>query len=445
MGEYSRLGTTYSSGVFISHTSRVRSAGELRAGDTMSRHQQRKRYLTQLLEALPQAFARKKLNVWIDSREVSAGDQFEHAVCLSLIRCSAAVVLVDQDALTSEYMQEEAKLLGWRKILEPELQIVPVLLGDVSALDFARSPLGLTGGLSRLSVLTPASRKQNRLVAQKTAMEMSDHIDLVPLAPKVARWVNDLAHFIGSAPAHALDEAARNLGIPADTLAAHFEKHALIAAALLNSDLRDAFLVMRTLAEYLPHDDRRAAVHRVVPLWVDLDDARMLMSVTDIPPEQRIVHLIAGRLLPAGHAVLRGGASQDNVQMAELSSVAGEDMAAELIARYDDKLRTAMNFEPEDGPQEIHEYMSMVNTIAFALIKCDQVPPPVVRKVLLVLMKRFPGVVFALVSNKAGGLTRTIRGRQIKLATDEQGDRRTWHLIKQVQRLARTSAGTDVG
>jgi hypothetical protein len=104
-----------------------------------------------------------------------------------------------------------------------------------------------------------------------------------------------------------------------------------------------------------------------------------------------------------------------------------------------------MNFEPGDGPQEIHEYMSMVNTIAFALIKCDQVPPPVVREVLLVLMKRFPGVVFALVSNKAGRLARTIRGPQIKLATDEQGDRRTWHLIKQVQSLARTSAGTDVG
>jgi hypothetical protein len=411
----------------------------------MSRHQQRKRYLAQLLEALPQAFARKKLDVWIDRREVSAGDEFDQAVCLSLIRCSATVVLVDRDALDSEYMQEEARLLGWRKILEPELQIVPVLLGDVTALDFARSPLGRSGGLSHLSVLTPASRKQNRLVAQKTAIEVSNHIDLVPLAPKAARWVNDLAHFIGQAPAHALDEAARSLGIPADTLAAHREKHALVAAALLNSDLRDAFVVMRTLAEYLPQEDRRAAVRRVVPLWVDLDDARMLMRVMDVPPERRIVHLIAGRLLPAGHAVLRAGASQDNVQMAELSSIAGEDMAAELIARYDDKLRSAMNFEPGDGPDEVHEYMSMVNTVAFALIKCDQVPPPVIREVLLVLIKRFPGVVFALVSDTAGRLAKTIHGPRINLASDEQSDRRTWHLIKQVESLAGTSAGTDVG
>jgi hypothetical protein len=411
----------------------------------MSRHQQRKRYLNQLLEMLPEAFARKKLGVWIDRRELSAGDKFEHAICLALIRCSAAVLLVDRDALTSEYMQEEAKLLGWRKILEPELQIVPVLLGDVSALDFARSPLGQTGGLSRLSVLTPASRKQNRLATLQTAMDVSDRIDLVPLAPRAARWVNDLAHFISPAPAHALDEAARSLGIPADTLAAHHEKHALVAAALLNSDLRDAFLVMRTLSEYLPREDRRAAVRRVVPLWVDLDDARRLMSVIDVPPEQRIVHLIAGRLLPAGHAVLRAGASQDNVQMAELSSIAGEDMAAELIARYDDKLRTVMNFEPGDGPQEIQEYMSMVNTIAFALIKCDQMPPPVIRQVLLVLMKRFPGIVFALVSDEEGRLRKTIRGPQIKLATDEQADRRTWHLIKQVQSLADTPAGTDAG
>ena len=221
---------------------------------------------------------------------------------------------MDRDALTSEYMQEEAKLLGWRKILEPELQIIPVLLGDVTVRDFAGSPLGQAGGLARLSVMKPVSRKQNREVAQQTAIEISDRVSVTPLTPKAARWVNDLAHFISRAPAHALDEAARSLGIPADTLAAHYEKHALIAAALLNSDLRDAFLVMRALTEYLPQPDRRAAVRRVVPLWVDLEDARTLMSVADVPPAQRIVHLIAGRLLPAEHAVLRGSASQDNVQ-----------------------------------------------------------------------------------------------------------------------------------
>ena len=129
--------------------------------------------------------------------------------------------------------------------------------------------------------------------------------------------------------------------------------------------------------------------------------------------------------------------------MAELGSIAGEDMAAELVARYDDKLRTAMNFEPGDGPEEIQEYLSMVNTVAFALIKCDHLPPPVVRKVLMVLMQRFPGIVFALVSNKAVPLANTIRGPRIRLATDEQGDRRTWHLIKQVESLARPAGGAD--
>ena len=38
---------------------------------------------------------------------------------------------------------------------------------------------------------------------------------------------------------------------------------------------------------------------------------------------------------------------------------------------------------------------------------------------------------------------RTIRGRQIELATDEQGDRRTLYLIKEVQRLAGAPGGTD--
>lgn len=430
--------------MFISHTSRLRSVGELRAGDSMNRHRQRKAYLNMVLDALPEAFDQKQIKIWIDKFEVSAGDRFEQAVCLALIRCSAAVILVDQDALTSAYMQEEAKLLGWRKILEPELQIVPVLLGGVSAVDFANSPLGRAGSLAELSLLSPKHPKRNRQDALKTAAEISENIILTPLAPKAARWVNDLAHFISPAPAHALDEAARILGISLNTLAAHREKHALVAAALLNSDLRDAFLAMRTLAEYLPSEGRRAAVRRVMPLWVDLDDARTLMSVTDVQPEHRIVHLIAGRVLPAEHAVLRAGASQDNVQMTALSSIAGEHMATELIARYDYDLRTAMNFEADCGPEEIQELMAMADTVAFALIRCDQLSPPVVREVLLALMKRFPGVIFALVSNKAGRLSKTIRGPQITLTTDDHSDRATHYLIKQVEDLGKASGGADV-
>jgi hypothetical protein len=130
--------------------------------------------------------------------------------------------------------------------------------------------------------------------------------------------------------------------------------------------------------------------------------------------------------------------------MAELGSIAGEDMAAELIARYDDKLRTEMGFEPDDEPEKVQQYLSMVNTVAFALIKCDHLPPWVVHEVLVVLMARFPGIVFALVSDKAAPLANKIRAPRIRLATDEQGDRRTWHLIKQVENLARPRRDADV-
>lgn len=435
------LGTVFSSGVFISHTARLRSENELTPGDSMSRHQYRKRYLGQVLDALPGAFEAKQLAVWIDRREVAAGDEFARAVCLALIRCSAAVVLVDKDALTSEYMQEEVRLLGWRKMLEPQLTILPVLL-DVSAKDFATSPLGRAGGLAALSTLTPTSRKQNRTAAAQTAAEISDRVDVVPLSTKAAYWVNDVAHFIQPAPAHALTRAAEVLGISPDTLSAHHEKHALIAAALLNSTLADAFKVMREIAEYLPSRNLRSATNRVVPLWVDLEDARALMSVADAPQDLRIVHLISG-LLPAEHAVQRASASQKNVHTADLGSSAGEEMVAELIARYDDQLRSTMNFNLDDGPDDIAHLLELGEAIVFALFKCDHLSTRVVREVLVEMMRRFPGIVFALVSARRVEHS-VIRGKRILLAGDDRDGRDTRHLIGQMKALSSEPVVTDV-
>ncbi|GAB2581398.1 toll/interleukin-1 receptor domain-containing protein [Kribbella endophytica] len=440
------LGTAHSSGVFISHTSRERSESELTLpGDTMNKHKARKRYMQYVLAGLTEGFAARQIDVWIDQREIDAGDDFEQAICLSLVRCSAAIVLIDRDALTSGYMREEARLLGWRKILEPDLLIVPVLLGGVTAAEFAKSPLGAAGGLSRLSHFLPDNRKQNQAAAALAARQICAQIELYPLAPKAARWVNDVAHFIAAAPAHALDEAAEVLGIFPDTLLAHKEKHALIAAALLNSSLQTAFQVMQTIAEYLSDRDLEAAKRRIVPLWVDLEDARVLMKVSDAPPRERIVHLIAGRLLPAAeHAVHRASASQRNVRTAKLGGVAGEDMVAELVDRYDVELRSKLNLEFDDSPDYINDLLLLKRSVVFALMNCDQVPYQVIRAVLLELMRRFPGVVFALVSSDPAVDPRQLRGQRIRLATDDTEDRRTLHLIREIQGLNSKPVGIDV-
>jgi hypothetical protein len=446
MSATSLLGTTYSSGVFISQTSRQRSPEELaERGEKLGPHRYGKEYLGHLLARLPDAFAPANLDVWIDRREVSAGDVFEPVVCLALVRCSAAVFLVDRDALTSGYMQEEARLIGWRKVLEPDLVVLPVLLGDVSANDFATSPLGQTGGLGALSVLTPTNRKHNRAAAEQTAKEIAAGVRLEPLTPRAARWVDAVAHFLAPAPRGVLAEAAHRLGISEDNLRARRDVHAIVAAALLNSDLRAAFQVMRTVAEYLPEESLKQAKRRVIPLWVDLDHARTLMSLADVAPDRRIVHLVAGEVLPAEHAVLRAGASQDNVRADAFGGgVAGEEMVDELVARFDDKLRTLLSLHPHDGPDDVRDYLARDDTIAFALWNCDGVPAPVVRGVLHDLIGRFPGVVHALVSAKGVPARRKIRGARIVLSEDERTDRQTLHLIQEIRRLSTDAVGIDV-
>src|SRR4029453_17178075 len=59
-----------------------------------------KTYLRQVIDGLVEILTAARLDVWLDRREIGAGDEFKPAICLALVRFSAAVVLFDRDALT---------------------------------------------------------------------------------------------------------------------------------------------------------------------------------------------------------------------------------------------------------------------------------------------------------------------------------------------------------
>lgn len=435
-------GSPHPASVFISQTCRTRSASELDKGDTPNRHKQRKIYLRWVIDELISTLQAAGLTAWVDTRQINAGDRFERALCLSLIRCSAAIVLVDRDALNSQYMREEARLLGWRRVLEPDLRVIPVLLGGVSAAEFTKSSLGRSGGLAGCSALVPKKRKQNRVDAHAAAVEVAGLFKAVSHDPAAARWVDDVAYFIGTVPEHVLVRAAEKLGVDDETLRSHHEKHALISAALLNAQLEDAFQVIRFMAEFVSPAHLQSVKSRIAPLWVDLDDARRVMTVATLPqPSRRIVSIVSGRHLPADHAILRASAAQNFVKHASLGGPAGEEMEAELTARYDDALRNALNFHRDDAAPDIRSYLAMANTIAFALISGDQVPAKVTRKVVRTLIGRFPGVIFVIVvADEEPSTGRRPQPEVIRLAKSDAVDRRTLYLLREIDGLSETTA-----
>ncbi|GGS45259.1 toll/interleukin-1 receptor domain-containing protein [Actinokineospora fastidiosa] len=432
------IGTTTSTGIFISHSARVRVGAELRLrdGETEGRYLARKNFVDQVLDALVPAFADRGRGVWLDRREIAPGEVFDRAVCLAVIRSSGAVVVVDHDALTSGWMREEAALLGLMRQLVPDYPVKIVLVGGVSEKQFACSLLGRTGGLNTLSSLRwPDRRKgsRNREAAEKLAKEIAEWFPPVPVEPAQARWVNDVAFFIREAPTHILDEAAQALHVSTTAPVLPQDKPALVAAALLGSTLQEAFEAVQVLAEFV--GPRLPSVKdRITPLWVDLDDARRVMDVSRDKPDRRIVHLAAGNL-PAHHAVQRGRAQRDGVRVTRFSGIGGEDLREQLLERCDTGLRAALNMKPDETAEDVSRHLSRARRVVFAMLGCDDVDPRVLQWVLRELTARFRGVVFALVTQRPVTALERLSSATVQLSNGGQHERDTMALLEDIEEL----------
>ncbi|MFD9702451.1 toll/interleukin-1 receptor domain-containing protein [Lentzea sp. NPDC059081] len=424
--------------IFFSHSARVRVGSELqlRDGETPGRYLARKKFVEQLLDALVTTFGSRGRDTWLDRREIAPGEVFDRAVCLAVVRSSGAVVVVDQDALTSGWMKEEAALLGLMRQLVPDYPVKVALVGGVSERQFARSALGKTGGLNRLSCLRWSDRRKgsrNQEAAEKFAKEIADCFPPAPIEPAQARWVNDVAHFISGAPAHILDEAALALHVSPTTPVLPQDKPALVAAALLGSTLQEAYDAVYVLTEFLG-SQLTSVKNRITPLWVDLDDARRVMAVSLNAPDRRIVHLAAGNL-PAYHAVQRGSAQRDGVLVASFSGIGGEDMREQLLRRCDRGLRDALNMAPDQTAEDVPRRLSGPRRVVFAMLRCDDVDIKVLQGVLQSLTVRFGGVVFALVTQHPVTALRKLSSTTVRLSNGGQQERDTIALLGDIEKL----------
>lgn len=425
--------------VFLSHTSRPRAAHELRPGDTLSRHQHRKSYLTTLLDHLVVELERESLTPWRDSLAVEPGTDFQPELALGLARCDAAVLLIDVDALGPGVMAQEAVFLAWRKLIEPDLQVVPVLLGGVSAKEFAQSPLGAAADLASRTSTISIQGTANARTAPEHARDIVAALRVRPVADPVARaWIEDMEALLDHVPASVQRRAARALGIADSTWTGLRRQSRTLSAALLRTSLVDGIKVFDAVQEHLPTDAARQRVgSRITPLWVDLRKASV---VARHATEGSRLLLGTSSLELASHAVQRGQAHRPGLQVHKLMAVGGEQMGRDLLEEWDATLRTAIGLLPDDTPDEIRASLSDTDTVAFALIEADGVPAKMVHWLVSTLSTRLPGVVFVLVAplgSRAYGRAGATRVSLTRPGPEEREVRR--HVMMLQARMGRKS------
>ena len=418
--------------VFLSHSSRERDASELGPGDSLNKHRYRKKYLGQLLGELGEQLNAAGFQPWRDRIDLGAGEAFDTLIYDALARCGAAVILIDRDTLESDYVTKEATILVWRQSIGDPVYLLPVLLGDVTEAEVRESRLGRQSGLDRLSLIRAANRKSNCRAAFETAEQISERLvkEAVGLggmdSPK-QRWIDDVSHFLSGASDNALLRAAQKIGVDQHAWHRTARKREAIAAALLSCDIRKTYGVLRDLVYQLDTDRAEKTVRHALPLWVDLNAARIVIEANDLPAEARIVGLTTDNPEYGAHLARRATACAPEYPVCKFPVVSGEDPVRELVQRYDHTLRDLLNLPAHLTYEEMAEYLDYSRGI-YVVMRCDTHSPQTLYAVMDELHRRFPGIVIIAVAGSQRPIWRSVRIRQAyaRFAQKEE-DKANWY------------------
>jgi hypothetical protein len=255
--------------VFISHSSNLDPAGLAAEDPRRARLERAIAVRDAIVEKLDGSF-----DVWLDRARLRAGDPWRLEIFQALYRCSAGVILLDEDAFASPWVRQEATILNFRRRLNPGFVLIPVLLDEGSSGRFDEGdwrPMALR----ELMALKDSPSAVADDVAERLAnlAELSDDEDL-------ELWVTTLAGYLRRA---AIDQperltfAAQQLGIvtPGDWAADNASATEPFARALLTAKPPAVAKVANLhLKAAVPNQEVRLSLSRLLrPIWVDLTAA----------------------------------------------------------------------------------------------------------------------------------------------------------------------------
>jgi hypothetical protein len=405
--------------VFIGMSATRRPAGKLEADlhDDPRQRKPSKTYLGELVSGDPghprhqahggieQTLRDMGYGVWIDS---DAADATGYRANYGLLTCDIAVLLLDRDALASRYFADQVPVLLWLRGLG--VPVLPVALGRVTPEEIRDSPLGGILSGQRADVLTfPNHRQSGDAPATHVAMICEKVAGLLPARPRpspAARWITDMAGFLEKVPDDAIRLYAAELGVPLHDPGQPYSPRPdnpreAVAAAIFGSNANQVFEHLRdAIKRYLYPDVETSekVVNRAEPIWVDLDTARLVLEVAELPSGLRVCGFETTTVRHGRHIVERATASDPGYEPVGPPEAVGEDAGEELLKRYDSSLRGALGLLDSDSPETIGQQLAEYPATVFALVNCRGMNPGVAHNLLTRLGQRFPGIAFVLLA-----------------------------------------------
>jgi hypothetical protein len=380
------------------------------------------------MDGLEAALKSLGFDIWVDRRRMAGGDDIDAVVTAALSLCDVAVVLVDHDALNSNYMRYEVNSLRYRLAVGDRIAVIPVLLGGVTDQDLATSPAGMHVGLGGLMPVRPSAIKANATTAPATVAEIVAAVDRQALpAPDrsgspTRMWIELVGCLLKEVPDILLWRAAEKVGMSQVEWDRTRDKRAALAAALLGCpDAQAVYSAMQQMIGFISARDAEMAVDRILPLWVDPDAASVVIGSDDLPHGERLLGLNTRAFRLGRHVVQRATVSSPEYITLPLPDVAGEKPLDEIIIRYDQTLRDTLHLSKLDTAETVLDDLSDRYRGVYVLLRFDTLDPAMASFAIEELQRRFPGVTLILLTAE---MSAVLAGNQVRNAYSDF-DRRT--------------------
>ncbi|MEU6773752.1 toll/interleukin-1 receptor domain-containing protein [Streptomyces sp. NPDC046759] len=351
-----------------------------------------------LRDAIAKGLEDREHAVLLDVRRREPGRPWQLKLARMLAQCEAALVLVNEAALGSSWVRRETNILHWRKTLRPDMVLVTVLVGEVTA------------GLLRASELRYLADDD---VERLSTCSEEDIEQLVRMFPRGRRtgddamsaWLDSIGiqlQEIKHEPTYA--RIARELDIPQEE---HDQLIIGFAPALLACQMLDTHDVVKLCNVVLVardgglQPDRVAELaKKILPVWVDRDQARRIVRERD-GSVRRVVILNVDNPLIGEHYLDRAFCVDRRsyyIARAAGRPPGDDDPEFYLLEQCEQAVKQKIGLTPDqklDHPREPRNFGRL-----FLLLDANRCDLGVVHRVIAQLHEKIPWISVLVISGR---------------------------------------------
>jgi hypothetical protein len=304
-------------------------------------------------DAVVKQLRAKNYQVIIDKDTIKPGDEWRPVLYYQIVSCHTAVLLLSREALASDWVKAEINILESRRSIDPQIRLIPVLIGDVDNDDVKAAGLG---DLGQIQYAKLDDRKTGKPAARKLAKIVTDRFPALEKTPEVRddmqKWIDRVTHFLSYVRNdESIDDCARYLGMKEDDLFyLRLPKgRRILASHLLDQELTNyttpsTYLAMRAIAAFLDRDLLTKLIQDIAFVWVNKQAARQLQGIYE---ELGSGIALLNALSPLTAFDYFDRATFRGVYWSELASTpVGENAVDELVAHYEGAVKSLNGIEP---------------------------------------------------------------------------------------------------